>query len=218
MNTNSNNKASYRISLCCGIKESECPNLIYQDQNLYQDLEAVLLNSGWPQCLEEKLDRQIKPLDQFSISVSGCPNGCSRPQIADFGLIQAEHPAVIEDACTGCAECAQVCKEAAIDLQTGVASVDPGYCLYCGHCIRACPEGALYSVVKGYRVQVGGKLGRHPRLGDELPGIKSRDQVLQILEVCLEMHTRYYRSGIRFGQVMAEQGLERLYALLRDKQ
>lgn len=164
-----------------------------------------------------QIRQQIKPLDQFLISVSGYPNGCSRPQIADFGLLQADYPAVIEDACTGCAECAQVCKEKAIDFQTGVASIDPEYCLYCGHCIRACPEGALYSDVQGYRVQVGGKLGRHPRLGEDLKGIKSRDQVLQILGVCLEMHTRCYRPGIGFGQVMAEQGLERLYALLRDK-
>ncbi|MGM0424242.1 MAG: 4Fe-4S binding protein [Thermodesulfobacteriota bacterium] len=199
-------RKAYRIKLCWGIEKGECPNLLQKDADLQQDLEAVLEASGWPQMLAANLQREIKPLDQFSVSVSGCPNGCSRPQIADLGLLQAKHPEVLQETCTGCGECAQVCREGAIDADTGVARIDSELCLSCGACIRSCPEQALFASSQGYRVQVAGKLGRHPRLAEELPGIQNKDQMLQILEGCLELHKRHYQPGIRFGQVIAEQG------------
>jgi dissimilatory sulfite reductase (desulfoviridin) alpha/beta subunit len=203
-------RKSYRIKWCWGIESGECPNLLFQEPELTQDLQSVIEKSGWPELLVRSLSREIKPLDQFSISVSGCPNGCSRPQIVDFGLLQARRPRVSDDACTGCGECVQACREKAADVQTGVARIDPEICLSCGVCLRACPEGALTPEIEGYRVQVGGKLGRHPRLGDELPGIQARDQMLEILKQCLELHQKSYRPGRRFGQVVAEHGVEEL--------
>ncbi len=202
---------AYRIKLCLGIESGECPNLIQLEANLRKDLQAVLDDSGWPECLEQNLSsRQIKPLDQFSISVSGCPNGCSRPQIADFGLLQARQPQVIEDMCSGCAECIQVCREGAIELKDGIADIDSEFCLSCGACIRTCPENALRTKNQGYRIQVGGKLGRHPRLADELPGIYDRKAVFDMLNKCLKLQQSFYRPGLRFGQVIAWQGISEL--------
>ena len=83
-------------------------------------------------------------------------------------------------------------------------------CLSCGACLRNCPEEALLSFVRGYRVQVGGKLGRHPRLADELPGIYSSDDVLEVLINCLQLHQKVYRPGLRFGQVISEYGWARI--------
>ncbi|MFW6415472.1 MAG: 4Fe-4S binding protein, partial [Thermodesulfobacteriota bacterium] len=167
-------RKSYRIKLCWGLESGECRNLVFPETNLYQDLESVLENSGWPECLQHNLTGEIKLLDQFSLSVSGCPNGCSRPQITDFGLLQALYPRVDVDGCYGCGECVRACREGAIDLQKGVAAINAELCLSCGKCVEACPENALSPGALGYRVQVGGKLGRHPRLADELPGIRSR--------------------------------------------
>ena len=203
-------RKAYRIKFCWGIESGECPNLLSQEPALKQDLEAVIGHSGWPELLSGSLSREIKPLDQFSISVSGCPNGCSRPQIADFGLLQAKHPRVSDDACTGCGECVQACREGAIEVLAGVARIDPESCLSCGICLRSCPEEALSPQSQGYRVQVGGKLGRHPRLAEELPGIQARRQMLEILKHCLELHQKSYRPGLRFGQVVAEQGVQQL--------
>jgi dissimilatory sulfite reductase (desulfoviridin) alpha/beta subunit len=132
-------RKAYRIKLCWGIESRECPNVLDPDASLKQDLESVLETSGWPECLSKALQREIKPLDQFSVSVSGCANGCSRPQIADFGLLQAQHPEVDSERCTGCGQCAQVCREGAIDLDSGIARIDAGRCLSCGVCIRSCP-------------------------------------------------------------------------------
>jgi len=203
-------RQAHRIKLCWGIGSGECPNLLFQEHELEQDLQSVVENSDWPELLVCSLSREIKPLDQFSISVSGCPNGCSRPQIADFGLLQARHPRVSDDACTGCGECVQACREGVLKVLNGVAGIDEHRCLSCGVCLRFCPEGALSPQMEGYRVQVGGKLGRHPRLGDELPGIQARDQMLEILKQCLELHQRSYQPGRRFGQVVAEHGVEEL--------
>jgi dissimilatory sulfite reductase (desulfoviridin) alpha/beta subunit len=201
---------SYRIKLCWGAESGECPNLIQLEANFKKDLQDVIDDSGWPECLEQNLARQVKPLDQFSISVSGCPNGCSRPQIADFGLLQARQPQVIEDMCSGCAECIQVCREGAIELKHGIANIDSGPCLSCGACICICPENALITKNQAYRIQVGGKLGRHPRLADELPGIYDNEAVFDILNKCLKLHQSFYKPGLRFGQVIARQGIAEL--------
>ena len=203
-------RKAHRIKLCWGIESGGCPNLLFQEPTLKQDLESDVERSGWPELLGRILSREIKPLDQFSISVSGCPNGCSRPQIADFGLLQARHPELSGEACTGCGECVQACREGAIEVLDGVAMIDPESCLSCGVCIRTCPQGALSPAIEGYRVQVGGKLGRHPRLADELPGIQARGQMLEILKRCLELHQRHYQPGRRFGQVVAQQGVLQL--------
>ncbi|MFW5818919.1 MAG: 4Fe-4S binding protein [Desulfovermiculus sp.] len=203
-------RKAYRLKFCWGVESRECPNVLDPDASLKQDLESVLETSGWPECLAGALSREIKPLDQFSISVSGCPNGCSRPQIADFGLLQAKYPEVDPGKCTGCAECERACREGAIDLESGVARINPELCLSCGVCIRTCPEQALFPARQGYRVQVGGKLGRHPRLAEELHGIYSREEVLVILKRCLALYQKHYRPGVRFGQVVAEKGIGRI--------
>jgi dissimilatory sulfite reductase (desulfoviridin) alpha/beta subunit len=207
-------RKAYRLKLCWGVESRECPNVLDPDASLKQKLESVLESSGWPECLAGALSREIKPLDQFSISVSGCPNGCSRPQIADFGLLQAQYPEVDAGKCTGCGECERACREGAIDLETGVARINPGLCLSCGVCIRTCPEQALFPARQGYRVQVGGKLGRHPRLAEELQGIYSREEMLAILKRCLALYQKHYRPRVRFGQVVAEQGADKIQQML----
>lgn len=197
---------AYRIKNCWGIVSNECPNLMLQESGLKHELQAVIEASGWPKLLIAKLSRDIKPLDQFSLGISGCPNGCSRSQIADLGLLQAQHPGLDVTKCTGCGECMSACREEAIDVQAGLARIRPEQCLSCGACLLACPEMALNPLKQGYRAQIGGKLGRHPRLGDELPGIFPSKEIISSLARCLDLHQKHYRPGVRFGQLLAEKG------------
>lgn len=41
---------------------------------------------------------------------------------------------------------------------------------------------------KGFKVQIGGKLGRHPQLAKELPGIYSKDEVIGIVKSCIAFY------------------------------
>jgi dissimilatory sulfite reductase (desulfoviridin) alpha/beta subunit len=48
---------------------------------------------------------------------------------------------------------------------------------------------------------LGGKLGRHPRLAEELPGLYSDDDVAKILEVCLDVYKKKSKHGKRFAEI-----------------
>jgi dissimilatory sulfite reductase (desulfoviridin) alpha/beta subunit len=64
-----------------------------------------------------------------------------------------------------------------------------------------CPTGTLATGERGYRVLLAGKLGRHPRLAEELPGIYQEDEVLSILEGCLDYYKKRSKHGERFADI-----------------
>jgi dissimilatory sulfite reductase (desulfoviridin) alpha/beta subunit len=70
-----------------------------------------------------------------------------------------------------------------------------------------CPTGSIEEDRRGYRVLVGGKLGRHPRLGTELPELASPQMVLEVVHRCIEHHLRHCQ-GERFGEVIERTGLD----------
>jgi dissimilatory sulfite reductase (desulfoviridin) alpha/beta subunit len=49
---------------------------------------------------------------------------------------------------------------------------------------------------------VGGKLGRHPRLAEELPGIYGPEEALDIIEKCLDFYQSHCLKGERFGEIL----------------
>jgi dissimilatory sulfite reductase (desulfoviridin) alpha/beta subunit len=53
-------------------------------------------------------------------------------------------------------------------------------------------------------VLLGGKLGRHPRLARELPGIYSADRVLGIVGDCLAFYKAHSRHGERFAELLSD--------------
>lgn len=128
--------------------------------------------------MEEKVQGPLKMHHEFRVSLSTCPNACSRPQIVDFGIIGALRPEISAKPCTRCGACVEACQEKAILLEESPDGpvIDFDRCLACGQCLKVCPTKALAEGAKGYRVLVGGKLGRHPQLGRELSGIHS-DQI-----------------------------------------
>jgi dissimilatory sulfite reductase (desulfoviridin) alpha/beta subunit len=104
----------------------------------------------------------------------------------------------------------EACKEDAIVLETadGCPVIDDITCLYCGQCIKACPTGTLVEGHKGYRIQLGGKLGRHPQLARELPGIYDENQVKEIVKACLRFYKENSTQGERFGQILTDADFE----------
>ena len=79
--------------------------------------------------------------------------------------------------------------------------IDYERCVRCGKCMDVCPTGTLAAGDRGYRVLLAGKLGRHPRLAEELPGIYQEDEVVSILEGCLGYYRKRSKHGERFADI-----------------
>jgi anaerobic sulfite reductase subunit C len=191
----------YQLEGCFG--PSGCPNQILAGDGLMERIEQVLREADLLSFLKSNGIRDLKFHHEFRVTLADCPNACSQPQIKDIGIIAAARPQTSEAPCSACNACVETCREAAIHIgatSRPVIAVDR--CVACGQCIPVCPTGTLIQGVKGYRVQIGGKLGRHPQLARELPGIYGADAVLEIVAACLQLYKARSRRGERFGELL----------------
>ena len=206
-----NEVKGYQVETCFG--PGGCPNRAVSDDSMAQRLETMLSGKNLKAFLKERIHGPLKIHHEFRISISDCPNGCSRPQIVDIGLLGACKPIASEEPCSRCGSCIEVCREDAISLSddSDAPIVDSTKCLSCGQCIRACPLQVLQEAKCGYRIQVGGKLGRHPQLGRELGGIYSPDEALKMIERCINHYMQHNRAGERLGEILNRTGTEELH-------
>jgi dissimilatory sulfite reductase (desulfoviridin) alpha/beta subunit len=58
-------------------------------------------------------------------------------------------------------------------------------------------------------VLLGGKLGRHPRLGEELPGVHAPEEIPGIVERFVEIYQSLCRKGERLGVILERVGKEK---------
>jgi len=195
----------FQVETCFG--SDGCPNRAVTSDGLAQDLEKRLSKRKLKEFLKDRVQGSLKMHHEFRVSVSDCPNACSRPQIVDLGLIGACRPEVSEKPCNQCGACVEVCRENAVSLGDDGPVVEEAACLLCGQCIDACPTGTLEKGETGYRVLVGGKLGRHPGLGTELPGIYQLKQLPEVVEQCLDHYQRHCQKGERFGEILEQHPL-----------
>jgi dissimilatory sulfite reductase (desulfoviridin) alpha/beta subunit len=198
----------YHVETCFG--HSGCPNRVATSDDLSQKIEKRLSGRKLKEFLRDKVKGTLKMHHEFRVSISDCPNACSRPQIVDLGLIGAMRPKISDEACTQCGACAEVCREGAISFQNGTPVLDYTKCFSCGQCLAFCLTGTLQEDIKGYRILLGGKLGRHPQLGRELPGIYGLEDTLELFERCLDNYKENCLEGERFGEVLNRTGLDRL--------
>ena len=198
----------FQVETCFG--PSGCPNRAVEDAGVAVRIEELLTSKKLKAFLKGKVQGPLKFHHEFRVSVSDCPNACSRPQIADIGLIGACRPEVSYEPCSCCGACVEVCREKAMRLRgadTGPV-VDYSRCLGCGKCISLCPTGTLRVAEKGWRILVGGKMGRHPQLGKELPSIFTTDEALVIIERFLGFYFQNNIEGERLGEVIERAGIK----------
>ncbi len=122
------------------------------------------------------------PHHRLKVAVCACPNGCTQPQIKDIGLVAHAYPARGHAECTACGLCVEACPDGAVRLTDDGPVIDAERCVNCGACARACPTDALVNERSGYAVTVGGRLGRHPRLAEELTVVDGPEEALAVVE------------------------------------
>lgn len=182
---------------------------------LARGLEQALAGLDPASRMRAKSGGSLRAHDCFRVSVSCCPNGCSRPQIADVGLLGAAEVQVTDEACLECEACLEACREEALSLDSGGPILNLDRCLRCGACAEVCPSRTLVVTRTGWRAQLGGRLGRHPRLAHELPDLFTSGQAVALAARCLTLHLDEARPGERFGALLERLGLERVVSLAR---
>ncbi|MBW2031365.1 MAG: 4Fe-4S binding protein [Deltaproteobacteria bacterium] len=192
----------YRIETCFG--SAGCPNRAMDSEELTEKVETCLQRAELRKLLEERVPGTLKPHHEFRVAVADCPNACSQPQIRDVGIIGACEPTVTGESCSGCGSCVETCIEGAVVVKEQGPLIDGERCLRCGTCIEACPTATLAAGSKGFRVLLGGKLGRHPRLAREMDGLFTDQEVVKILERCLDFYRERSLHGERFAEILKD--------------
>ena len=192
----------YEISTCFG--SAGCANVANPCKDIAEDVEKIVVKADLFSFLKDNIKGELKFHHEFRISFSDCPNACSRPQIVDVGVIGAVSPGFTEESCLLCHACTEVCDENAVYLEDGADKpvIDYNKCMMCGKCIHVCPSGTLKEKEKGFRVLLGGRLGRHPRLAMEIKGIKTHDEVLEIVRKSIKFYKTNSKNGRRFADIL----------------
>lgn len=202
----------YRLDTCFG--PNGCPNRANPSDRLMERIEALLKQADLLAFLKIQVGDGLKFHHEFRVTLADCPNACSQPQIKDIGILGACIPKITDLKCSACGACEDFCKEKAVFLgpERGGPHINPRRCVGCGGCIPICPTGTLAEDRRGFRIQVGGKLGRHPALAREIPGLFDEDGVVAVVGACVDFYKSRSRGGKRFADIIEKAGLQRLIA------
>ena len=192
----------YEVSTCFG--GAGCPNVANSCTLLAKEIENVIEKEDLLSFLKENVKEDLKFHHEFRVALSDCPNACSRPQIVDIGIIGSMLPGLSNETCTLCNACVEACRENAIELDKDNTQpvIDYSKCIMCAKCITACPTETIQKKEEGFRIMLGGRLGRNPRLAMEIPGIHSHTQVISIVKKCLKFYKANSKNGQRFSQIL----------------
>jgi dissimilatory sulfite reductase (desulfoviridin) alpha/beta subunit len=150
---------------------------------------------------------------KIRIALSGCPNACTSPMLNEIGIIGRVRPIRREGMCTGCGGCVYYCKEHAIRIRNGISELDEEKCVECGMCVTSCSFDILSAEPRHYLITVGGRRGRHPKIGRELLTVQTEDQVLYVIDRIVDWVYRRAWSG----RLLSEQLDELHFGKFRDE-
>ena len=154
-----------------------CPKSVRNWQYLYEKLTEKLTAMNLLQMLEETFIA-VHYHHLPKVCLAGCPNGCSQPNIKDFGISGYATPRIIDAPCLKCNACVRSCLEGAITLQPNGIIIDDTRCLSCGDCQRVCPSGTIICGENGWTLRMGGRVGRHPRFAKSAGHVLADEDVV----------------------------------------
>ncbi len=188
----------------CRSELAACPNQLLAVEPWRQALQDWIAQSDLSERLRARVgEDQVLYHHKLRIAISGCPNGCSRPQIADLALVGTLRPSFDPELCTGCAACAQACPDQALAVTLPPPLWDAQACQGCLQCRDACPAGAVNLSQPQARLLMGGKLGRHPRLAREVALLDNPRQAIAHMQQALDRYLAQAEPGERFASWFA---------------
>lgn len=192
--------ASLVVVDICQCEMRNCPNTLINPLEWKGAIEKWAKEADVSERLRERVnDELILHHHKLRISISGCPNGCSRPQIADVGLMGYVVPDVDGENCTMCGICAQKCPDMAITVDEAPPQFDREACRGCLICSRECPQGCITVSAPGVRVLMGGKLGRHPHLAEQTGTAALAGEVVEQIDAVVNAFLNEGLPGERFA-------------------
>jgi len=199
----------WQVEACAG-PERDCPFALRGHDELPGRLDDVFERLGYRDFARAHFGGLILPHHRLKVALCACPNGCTQPQIKDIGIVAHSHPAGGHAECTACGRCVEACPDGAVRLIDDAPVIDTELCVDCGACARACPTGALIEERSGYAITVGGRLGRHPHLAEELTVVPDAEQVVPVVERLVRRFMAQSRPGERFNAFAERLGVDAL--------
>ncbi len=162
--------------------------------------------------LAKKIDHQLFGKEmpvKMRIALSGCPNACTSPMLNEIGVIGRVRPLRTPGLCTGCGSCVQFCKEKAIVIRNGISELKDEKCVECGVCVQSCHFDLLKAEHRHYLITVGGRRGRHPKIGRQLLTVETEEQVLFAIQKIVDWVYRRAWSGRLLSEQLDEINFEK---------
>lgn len=154
---------------------------------------------------------------KMRIAISSCPNGCASERLNEIGITGIREPYRDHDACTGCGTCEKYCRERAILIKRGMVVLDKNLCMDCGICVLPCPFEVLKASEPKYRITVGGRRGRHPKLGRDLVTVSDPKKVLEVVGKIIKWTYELASSDELLPEQLDELGYEELKRTIREE-
>lgn len=177
----------FKVTLCQG-EATRCPNLLIGLEELKREMEQKLRQLKVTEMMAD-LHRDDEPIlahHRFNISISGCPVGCTAPEIRSFGVHGVCKPKITGVTCSECHACTDVCWKGAIVIKDGSPHISKTLCDLCGFCVRACPTGTIVADRTGYRILVGGRSGRFSLAGTQLFRNADKPTLMAVIEAAVK--------------------------------
>ena len=187
----------------CHHEMSDCPNVLIQTADWKKIIEDFVREKNVSERLRARIkgDRILRH-HKLHISISGCPNGCSRPQIADVGLVGFVRPSVKAEDCTMCGSCENACPDEAISVNCAPPKFDMRVCQGCVQCRNACPVCCIDLSPPVVRVLLGGKLGRHPRFAEMVCEETDPPKIIELLDRVISNYIEHAKPEERFADFL----------------
>ena len=188
------------VVTACHAKLSGCPNVLLDTDEWKGAVEKWIAEKGLNEKLRARVPgRKVLYHHKLKIAVSGCPNGCSRPQIADIGIVGYVIPFVDPAECTFCGACEDACPDDAISAIGAAPLFDMSKCQGCVSCRDICPNNCIDIAPRGVRILLGGKLGRHPHLAELSGSVETPAELVGRLDSIMDDYLANGRTGERFS-------------------